>query len=30
MGLMEELLCLNIGNSPFGLSCNILAFLDQF
>lgn len=23
---MEELLCQNIGNSPFGLSCNILPF----
>lgn len=27
---MEELLSLNIGNSPFGLSCNILAFCLNF
>lgn len=27
---MEELLCLNIGNSPFGLSCNILTFWLSF
>lgn len=27
---MEELLCLNIGNSHFGLSCNILTFWLSF
>lgn len=27
---MEELLCLNIGSSPFGLSCNILTFWISF
>lgn len=23
---MEELICLNVGNSPFGLSCDTLTF----
>lgn len=27
---MEELLCLNVGNSPFGLSCNALTFWIGF